>query len=203
MRRFFFKILVRIEKKQGLPYKLLILGNELFIRLRKVFFGLKTQPVNFAGVFNANNMAFAIKVLGRDGAEQVRNFFEHSINTDSPDFFLPHKTDRKALDDIMKRSSHIPMGIYHGKELVGYGLIRLLFPNKGSYAIFIADKWQGMGVGTAGLGEMLEFIRLLGFVPYSAVGKHNSRSIGMLKKLDMELAEDLGEYFEVKDKIRR
>ncbi|MFH1593979.1 MAG: GNAT family N-acetyltransferase [Candidatus Omnitrophota bacterium] len=141
-----------------------------------------------------------MKTLTREAIKDVYTFFERSVKVDLSIFSMPHKTDMKSVADIFQRTSHIPLGIFCNGDLIGYALIRLFFPKKGSYAIFVAQDWQGKGIGTAALEKELALIRNLGFTPFSAVCKKNIKSLRMLDKLGIEFIDDIGDYFEVKDR---
>ena len=198
MNKKFLNLMMEIQKRQGLPYRLIMSVNELYIRLflpRRV-----AQAQGYAELFKAGGNEFVIKALDISDAPKVCDFFKYSIKTDGTDYVMPHKTDAASIAALFKRASHIPLGIFHGNDLIGYALIRLLFPNSASYAIFIAETWRGRGVGTFALGKQLDLIKRLGFQPHSAVSKKNERSLKMLKKLGIEYTGDLGDYYEVRDR---
>lgn len=201
MNKGFFDLLLRIETRQGPLFNFILFVNELYISLYAIFAGPKMLRGEFETAFSAGDATFTTRRLRGNDLVRLSDFFKNSIDMSSPDFVMPHKTDAKALEKILNMVSHIPLGIYSGPQMIGYALIRLLFPNKGSYAIFIADKWQGRGIGTAALNEELKIIRALGFVPTSAVNKRNAKSLRMLEKLGMNLAEGLGDYYEVRDRL--
>ncbi len=198
MNKNLLNFMLNIQKKQGFLYKLILSVNELYI---KSFLSGQLGPSKgYAEAFSAGGEEFVIRVLGASGQAKVCDFFKYSIKAGGPDYVMPHKTDAGSIEKIFKMVSHIPLGIFHNDDLVGYALIRLLFPKRASYAIFVSDKWQGKGIGTAALGKQLDLIRKLKFEPHSAVSKKNARSIKMLKKLGIEYTDDLGDYFEVKDR---
>lgn len=193
MNKRLFGILVDIEKRRGALFGLAIWVNDLLIRMFERRF-----PWTGQRGFSAKGAQYSLRRLSSGDLPALVDFFARGMNADDPSFFMPHAVDEKALVKVLCRRSHIPLGIYSGSQLVGYALIRLLFPKTGSYAIFVADRWQGRGIGTAALIEELKIIRELGYVPSSAVSKANKKSIRMLDKAGMELATDLGDYFEVK-----
>ena len=200
MNKSLYNLLVNIQKKQGTLFNLIMFTNEIYIRLLFMLRKESLSNKDFKVTFSAGEKSFYIKKLTIDDLTSLINFFKNSIDTQSKAFIMPHRTSDSSLKKILKRVSHIPLGIYsEDNKMIGYSLIRLLFPNKGSYAIFIADKLQGKGIGTAALGEQLKIIRSLGYVPVSAVSKQNPKSIRMLEKLGMEFGEDMGSYLEVKD----
>ena len=131
--------------------------------------------------------------------DDIYKFFQSSVDTNAREFSLPHKTDLKSLRWVFSRNSYIPLGIFHEGNLIGYSLVRLLFPKLASYAIFVARDWQGRGIGTAALGKQLDFINQIGFNPSSAVNKANVKSLRMLQKLNIEFAKDCGNHFFVKN----
>jgi len=200
MNKRFLNLMLDMQKGQGFLYRLILSVNELCIRL---FLSRQVGPAkDYSGVFSVGGKEFVIKALGASGPTKVCDFFKYSIKTENSDYVMPHKTDIRSIEKIFKLASHIPLGIFHDDDLIGYALIRLLFPRKASYAIFISEKWQGKGIGTASLEKQLDLIRQLQFEPHSAVSKKNTKSLKMLKKLGIEYTGDLGDYFEVKDRSR-
>lgn len=198
MNKSFLNLMMRVQKKQGFAYWIILFANELYIRLfrsRRV-----ALAEGYSEVFSAGGNEVVIKILAVSDASKICDFFKYSIGPDGADYVMPHKTDAGSIAALFRRISHIPLGIFHDNDLIGYALIRLLFPNSASYAIFIAEKWRGRGIGTTALGKQLDLIRRLGFRPHSAVFKKNERSIKMLKKLGIEYTGDLGDYYEVKDR---
>lgn len=192
--------MLRLQKNQSKWLKFILLGNELYIKFYFFLFKPKISLNNYSCYFSVNENDFILKTLNTGNLNDVYNFLKYSIDTRSSDFFLPHQTDPKTLMTVLKRASHVPLGIFYRNTLIGYALIRLLFPKTASYAIFISNEWQGRGIGTAALDKQLSLINELNFKPYSAVNKGNIKSLRMLKKLKIEFSNDLGSYFVVKDK---
>lgn len=200
MNKKFLNMMMEIQKRQGWPYRLIMFVNELYIRFflpRRV-----AQAQGYRELLKVNGGEFVIKVLDISDASMICDFFKYSIKTDNADYVMPHKTDPVSIAALFRKISHIPLGIFHDNDLVGYALIRLLFPNSASYAIFIAEKWRGRGIGTIALKKQIDLIKHLKFQPHSAVCKKNERSLNMLKKLGIEHTGDLGDYYEVKDRAR-
>jgi len=195
--------MLQLQKSQNILFKAVLLINELYIKLYFFFFKPKIILKGYYRSFLLHEKEFIIRTLNIYNLNKVHNFLNYSIKTNSPDFIMPHKTDLRTLKIIFKRASHIPLGIFYKDALIGYALIRLLFPKKGSYAIFISDEWQGKGIGTAALEKQLVLINELKFRPYSAVNKRNLKSLKMLKKLKIEFGNDFGDYFVTKDVIRK
>jgi len=199
MNKKFFNLLLYIEKRQGILFNLIMFLNELYIKFYLSFSKPKIALCDYCSFFSANGLEFAIRALDMNDLNKLRDFFKSSIDINSPDFFMPHKTDSKTLVSLFRRISHILLGVFHKDVFIGYALIRLLFPNKASYALFISDEWQGKGIGTAALEKELDLIREMGFRAITAVYKKNLKSLSMLKKLNIEFSNDLGEYFEIRD----
>ena len=200
MNKNLLNLMLDIQKRQGFLYKFILSVNELYIRL---FLSRQVgQAKDYSGVFSIGGEEFVIKALGTSSFPKVCDFFKYSIKTENSDFMMPHKTDTGSIEKVFKMVSHIPLGIFHNDDLIGYALIRLLFPRRASYAIFVSEKWQGRGIGTFALGKQIDLIRQLQFEPHSAVSKKNAKSLKMLKKLGIEYTDDLGDYFEVKDRNR-
>lgn len=150
-----------------------------------------------------NGEKYSLKMIDKSQVGKLYGFFNYSLSPISPEYFIPHKTDIISLKKLLKKKCCICLGIFYGPELIGYAIIRLFFPNKGLYGIFIADKWQGKGIGTAVLKYQLHLINKLGFYPYSIVSKRNIKSIRMLQKLKVQFLQDLGDSFLVRDIPRK
>ncbi|MBP7055335.1 MAG: GNAT family N-acetyltransferase [Candidatus Omnitrophica bacterium] len=199
MNKLLANLALKLQKEQGFALKTILAANEMYIRFYALFLRRNIKVERIEIKFSANHLELVMRRLDASDIPRLEYFFKHSINTKSAAFIMPHRTDRVSLQYLFGKTSHIPMGIFCGDALVGYALIRLLFPDRASYSIFVADNWQGKGIGTAALEMQLGLIKDLKFKPYSAVCKNNARSIGMLKKLNIEFTQDLGDCFEVKD----
>ena len=199
MHKRLFNLMVQIEKKQGIFFSMIMFFNEWYMKFYLFFSKPKLALRDYRSSFFPTGSGFTIKALSVSDLDTLNDFFMSSIDADSPEFIMPHKTDLKTMRSLFKKVSHIPLGIFYKDALIGYALIRLLFPKTGSYAIFISGEWQGKGIGTAALEKELDLIRELGFKPNSAVNKRNLKSLRMLQKLKIRFSNDLGEYFEVRD----
>lgn len=196
---------------QKILVKLLILGrvqNEFFNTLLKVnefyikFYlrALKSKLVEFSTqIQTSHSERYYLKILNEKDLNKLQKFFKYEFSTNSNIFFIPHDIDKLSLRSIITKSSYIVLGIFHDDQLIGYGLITLIFPRQGFFAIFIANKWQGKGIGTATLREQLRLIHNLKFKPYSTVNKRNIKSIKMLKKIGIEFKKDIGASIIVSD----
>ena len=195
-------LMLRWQKNQNKLFKIILLANELYIKFYLFFFRSKISPSNYFRFFSVHETNFTIRTLITKNLNEVYSFFKYSINTNSSDFLMPHSTDLKTLKTIFNKTSHIPLGIFYRDMLIGYALIRLFFPKKASYAIFISEEWQGKGIGTAALEKQINLINDFHFMPYSAVSKKNVKSLKMLRKLNIEFGNNLGDYLETKNKIK-
>ncbi len=196
---------------QKILVKLLILGrvqNEFFNTLLKVnefyikFYlrALKFKLTNFSTpIQTPQGENFHLKILNEKDIHKLQKFFKYEFSINSNIFFIPHQTDKFSLRSIISRNCCIVLGIFHDDHLIGYGLITLIFPRLGFYAIFIADKWQGKGIGTAALKEQLRLIHDIKFKPCSTVNRRNIKSIKMLRKLGIEFKRDIGATLIVSD----
>jgi hypothetical protein len=92
-------------------------------------------------------------------------------------YLPPHALDRKAAKKVLNRKSYLPLGIFHGDDLVGYLLLRLFAPKRAVLGIWSLTSYQNRGLTTVACVAGAEFTRVNGYPNFITVPLDNKYSL--------------------------
>lgn len=190
--KWLYNLYDRLQRRRGILFDLLVLGNEISIRAIFILTGKRWKIKPFDREFSAKGEKYRVRSIGRDYLDRLLSFFTSEISAEDRANFNPHSLDARGLKKVFRYWHCVPLGIFSGGELAGYCVIRIYFPNKALYAIIVGEKWRNRGIGSGALSLEMEYIAQMGFKPLSAVRKDNLPSLRMLDKVGIRFGKDCG-----------
>jgi RimJ/RimL family protein N-acetyltransferase len=92
-------------------------------------------------------------------------------------YLPPHPLDRRTAGIVLRRQSHIPIGIFVEGKLIGYILLRLFFFRRAVTGIWMLASTHGAGVGRHTLYESVKFLEREGLPNYCTIPIGNEPSL--------------------------
>jgi RimJ/RimL family protein N-acetyltransferase len=92
-------------------------------------------------------------------------------------YLPPHRLDRAAAARALRRRSYLPFGIFDGRALIGYALLRLFFPRRVVSGFWLLREYHGKGVAVTAARATGELTRAEHLPDYVTVPLDNEPSL--------------------------
>lgn len=119
---------------------------------------------------------YVIRPLSLDDLNLLCTFFERQ-DSDQLKFFHPHGFKRKELKLILKSISVMKFGLFENEKLIGYAILKLIYPKKAFIGRLISKEYQGKGFGKMLALYLYNVIKKLNFEGYTTISSDNLSSI--------------------------
>lgn len=161
----------RLNEEQHWIFRLYDWGNELWARL--VFRGVRGRASKMDLVVSVEDCQARVRFLE---ARDEDAFAEFLSRLDAL-YLPPHPLDRRTAGIVLRRQSHIPIGIFVEGKLIGYILLRLFFFRRAVTGIWMLASTHGAGVGRHTLYESVKFLEREGLPNYCTIPIGNEPSL--------------------------
>jgi len=98
-------------------------------------------------------------------------------------YFKPHDFDKKTLKELMHNPSFFMMGVFDGKELIGYFFLRCFINKQCFTGRIIAREYQGKGISKPMGKILLESAWNSNFRVFCTVSKNNLNSLAAIRSV--------------------
>lgn len=147
------------------------LANELWARL--VFRGVRRRAGRIDAPIRGRDAEARLRCLSPDDLEAFAALLARFDFRYGP----PHPRDRATAARVLRRTNHVPLGLFYEGRLVGYLLVRLFFPRRAVTAIWslpvVHNKRFSVGSGLV----TSAFTRAEGLDDYITVPLDNTYSL--------------------------
>jgi hypothetical protein len=161
----------RLNEEQHWIFRLYERGNELWARL--VFRGVRARASTLDVVVSVRDRAARVRFLTPPDVEAFAEFLSRLDVRHQP----PHPLDRRTAEGVLRRRSHIPIGIFVEDELIGYILLRLFFFRRAVTGIWMLASTHSAGIGRHTLYESVKFLEREGLPNYCTIPLGNEPSL--------------------------
>lgn len=145
--------------------------NELWARL--FFGGLRRKAEQLQVPLEGKNAMAHMRLL--TSADEAA--FGDLLASFDFKYLPPHALDRATARRALRRASYLPLGVFHGEELVGYLLLRLFAPKRAVLGIWSKSSHFNRGFTKAATKAAAEFTRENGYPNYITVPLDNVYSL--------------------------
>jgi hypothetical protein len=152
-------------------FKLYDAANGLWARL--FFGGIRRAAAGFDEPLEGKGIEGRMRLLTPDDLDA----FAALLAAFDFEYLPPHALDRETARTALRRKSYLPLGIFHGDDLVGYLLLRLFAPKRAVLGIWSLSAYQNRGLTTAACVAAAEFTRVHGYPNFITVPIDNVFSL--------------------------
>lgn len=146
-------------------------ANELWARL--FFGGIRRKAAALRVPLEGKDETGLMRLLTPDDADA----FAELLASFDFRYLPPHGLDRATAEASLRRKSYLPLGVFHGDELMGYLLLRLFAPRRAVLGIWSKTSHHNRGFTKAATKAAAEFTRENGYANFITVPLDNIYSL--------------------------
>lgn len=160
-----------LNERNHFLFRLLERANDLWAGL--AFRGVRRRARKLDDVIRGKNSAARLRFLT---PEDLDAFAELLARFDFK-YLPPHPRDRQTAARVLRRAGYLPFGVFLGDELVGYTLLRLLFPRRALTGVWTLSTERTAGFSRAAVRRTGQFTDQEGLIDYATVPLDNPASL--------------------------